>query len=322
MSSIAYITDKNMIEFHRIHGNAVMNFWRPTSSKRFTDFFEGDLLFFLAKGTEHGINREKGIIGYGRYTEANMFSFRQMWNRFNTLNGYASPKEFKEAIMRVSKAKTLAPQFHCLTLRDVVFFQSPVYLSEIGISISASVESYIYLDREDPRATAKILHQANKIGIDVWTATVSSHAPNALVFDDDLIRQTLRGILSEYSNGFDTQREHARATSILKQYQKIHPEMEYADSRKNELIVFENDKVNVILPLVSNKSDMTRKILYLIGKCTGILLQQVRLPENKRRNIHFILLCDTIPPQELIDLLSQNQISIHLYDKETTDDAT
>ena len=310
-----------MIEFHRIHGNSVMNFWRPTSSKRFTDFFEGDLLFFLAKGTEHGVNREKGIIGYGRYTEANMFSFRQMWNRFNTLNGYATSNEFKEAILRVSKTKTLSPSFHCLTLRDVVFFQSPVYLSEIGISISASVESYIYLDRDDPRATAKILNQANIVGIDVWTATVSSHAPNATVFDDDLIRQTLRGLLTEFATGFDTQREHARATSILKQYQKSHPETEFADSRKCELISFENDGVNLILPFVSNKSDNTRKTLYFIGKCASIVSQQIRLPIDKRRPIRFSLLCDTLPLQDSIDLLAQHHISVLPFDKEIQEDA-
>jgi hypothetical protein len=321
MSSIAYITDKNMIEFHRIHGNSVMNFWRPTSSKRFTDFFEGDLLFFLAKGTEHGINREKGIIGYGRYTEANMYSFRQMWKRFNTLNGYASPSEFKDAILRFSKTKTLATQFHCLTLCDVVFFQAPVYLSELGISISASVESYIYLDREDPRTTAKILHQANSVGIDVWTATVSSHAPNATVFDDDLIRQTLRGILTEYANGFDTQREHARSTSILKHYQKNHTDTEYVDSRKSELIVFENNSVTIILPWVSNKSDMTRKALYLVGKCVSVLSQQIRLPENKRRQICFTLLCDMVPPQDVIEFLAQHRISILIFDKEISEEA-
>ncbi len=320
MSSIAYITDKNMIEFHRIHGNSVMNFWRPTSSKRFTDFFEGDLLFFLAKGTEHGINREKGIIGYGRYTEANMFSFRQMWSRFGTLNGYASANEFKEAILRVSKTKTLSPLFHCLTLRDVVFFQAPVYLSEIGTSISASVESYIYLDRDDPRATAKILAQANEVGIDAWTAIVSSHAPNATVFDDDLIRQTLRGILTEYATGFDTQREHARATSILKQYQKNHTEIEFADSRKSELFAFDNGEVNIILPFVSNKSDMTRKTLYFIGKIACVLSQQSRLPKIKRREIHFTLLCDMIPPQDMIDLLSQHSISLIAFDKESIEE--
>jgi hypothetical protein len=321
MSSIAYITDKNMIEFHRIHGNSVMNFWRPTSSKRFTDFFEGDLLFFLAKGTEHGVNREKGIIGYGRYTEANMFSFRQMWNRFNSLNGYATPQEFKEAILRVSKSKSLAPLFHCLTLRDVVFFQAPVYLSELGISISSSVESYIYLDRDDPQTTAKILTQAIAVGIDAWTVTVSSHAPNATVFDDDLIRQTMRGILAEYAEGFDTHREQGRAMNILKQYHKNHPETEFADARKCELILFDDEGLRVILPWISNKSDMMRKSLYFIGKCATIIHQQIRVPEDKRRKISFDLLCDMALPQDTIDLLKRCGISTLFFDKENYDDA-
>jgi hypothetical protein len=65
MSSIAYITDKNMIEFHRLNGNSTINFWRPSIGKRFTDFHPGDLLFFLAKGTERGSTKEKGLIGYG-----------------------------------------------------------------------------------------------------------------------------------------------------------------------------------------------------------------------------------------------------------------
>ena len=51
MGSIAYITDKNMMEYHRLHGNSVINFWKP-SIKSITDFKKGDMLFFLTKGTE------------------------------------------------------------------------------------------------------------------------------------------------------------------------------------------------------------------------------------------------------------------------------
>jgi len=310
MSSIAYITDKNMIEFHRIHGNTEMNFWRPSSSKRFADFFAGDLLFFLAKGTEHGLNREKGIIGYGRYTEANMFSFRQMWNRFNVKNGYTTPNELKEAILKVSKSKTLAPQFHCLTLKDVVFFQSPVYLSEIGIGISSSVESYIYLEREDPQATAKILNQANIVGIDAWSATVSDHAPDATVFDDDLIRQVLKADLSSISDNFDTQREVTKAQRMLRNYQKAHPEFESVDIRGGELIGLADGEVRIILPFVSLKNDLVRKALYIIGKCKTIESFGERLPANKRRPLRFALLCDSSLPQETTDFFTRQGIQI------------
>lgn len=59
MGSIAYITDKNMMEYHRLHGNSVINFWKP-SIKSITDFKKGDMLFFLTKGTERGKKKRKG----------------------------------------------------------------------------------------------------------------------------------------------------------------------------------------------------------------------------------------------------------------------
>ena len=99
MASIAYITDRNMIEFHRLNGNRTMNFWRPSNSKKFTDFKPGDLLFFLAKGSERGRHREKGIVGYGRFQKAHTLSFRQMWNVYGTENGYASEDELYDAIV-------------------------------------------------------------------------------------------------------------------------------------------------------------------------------------------------------------------------------
>ena len=104
MSSIAYVTDRQMIEFHRLNGNAGINFWRPSIGKRFTDFHSGDLLFFLAKGTELKHSKEKGIIGYGRFTESEQLSFRQMWGRYSTLNGYATESGLKDAILRVAKS--------------------------------------------------------------------------------------------------------------------------------------------------------------------------------------------------------------------------
>ena len=151
MSSIAYITDRNMIEFHRLNGNSTISFWRPSAGKRFTDFNHGDLLFFLAKGTELKHTGEKGIIGYGRFQHSVQYSFRQMWNHYERLNGYDTPEDFKEAILRVSKSKTLPSSLSSLILNDIVFFQAPVYLSEFGMKISNNLESFIYLDKDNPQ---------------------------------------------------------------------------------------------------------------------------------------------------------------------------
>lgn len=51
MASIVHVTDKDMIEFHRLNGNDSFNFWRAGSKMKFTDFKVGDTLFFLAKGS-------------------------------------------------------------------------------------------------------------------------------------------------------------------------------------------------------------------------------------------------------------------------------
>ena len=67
MGSIAYITDKNMMEYHRLHGNSVINFWKP-SIKSITDFKKGDMLFFLTKGTERGIWSSSKATKHGVYT--------------------------------------------------------------------------------------------------------------------------------------------------------------------------------------------------------------------------------------------------------------
>lgn len=93
MASIAYVTDGNMIEFHRLNGHRTMNFWRPTTNKKFADFNQGDVLFFLAKGTERGRKREKGLVGFGRFAQAHSMSFSKMWNTYGIENGYASKEE-------------------------------------------------------------------------------------------------------------------------------------------------------------------------------------------------------------------------------------
>ena len=64
----------------------------PLQPKKFADFHEGDFLFFLAKGTERGRKREKGIVGYGIYHKSTQMKFEQMWRKYKTLNGYPSKK--------------------------------------------------------------------------------------------------------------------------------------------------------------------------------------------------------------------------------------
>ena len=63
MGSIAYVTEENMLAYHRLCRNQSILFWR-LSNKKFTDFHKGDLLFFFAR-PNHG--RKKALIGYAHY---------------------------------------------------------------------------------------------------------------------------------------------------------------------------------------------------------------------------------------------------------------
>jgi len=309
MSSIAYITDKKMIEFHRLNGNSAINFWRPSSSKRFTDFHPGDLLFFLAKGTERGPLKEKGLIGYGRYTQAVKLSFKQMWNQYGLLNGYPNEAALKEAILKVSKEKTLAHQFSCLKLSNIVFFQSPVYLSELGTTISSNLESYIYLDKEDPQTTTKILWKAQDVGIDSWTSVVSENAPSEKVFTEDLIRHVLTLKISELPshNKVEDQR---KAQKILVAHQKNHPDLHWLDDRQSELFGFEGQELCITSVLISNRTDLIQKLCMMIGKAHAIWCEAQLIADFKGHTLSFKILSDQEINSEWVDILKVASIEV------------
>lgn len=165
MSAIAYVTDSKMLELHRLNNHKTMNFWRLSANVSFSDFGEGDLVFFLSKDKEHRKKKEKGIVGFGRVASIAAASIRSMWDRYGIYNGYVSLEEFKEAIRKVSKDKKLPAKISAFYLEDVTFFQ-PVYLSECGMKISNNVESYIYLKPES--VVLSLLDLAND-SKDLWS---------------------------------------------------------------------------------------------------------------------------------------------------------
>ena len=102
MASIVYVTDKNMIEFHRLNGNQSLNFWRPMSQKKIRNFHPGDMIFFLTKTINGQKGNEKGIVGYGKYVKNRTMSFDQMWRQYQQENGYSTKAELSEAICNLT----------------------------------------------------------------------------------------------------------------------------------------------------------------------------------------------------------------------------
>lgn len=164
MSSIAYITDSKMLQLHRLNNHKTMNFWRLSNNINFSEFNLGDLVFFLSKDKQHLKGKEKGIVGFGKLSSINLSSVKSMWNKYGILNGYNNYEDFKEAIIKVSKDKTLPKKISSFYLEDVCFFQ-PIYLSECGMKISTNVESYIYIK---PEETVIQLLELAKDSKDVW----------------------------------------------------------------------------------------------------------------------------------------------------------
>ena len=167
MGAIAYVTDSKMLELHRLNAHKTMNFWRLTAKTAFTDFEKGDLVFFLSKDKAHmSSRREKGIVGYGRLESVHVASLQTMWKNYGIYNGYNSLEEFKGALLKVNKGKEVPRKISSLYLTDVSFFQVPIYLSECGMKISNSVESYVYLKPEE--VTIRILEKAKGLQ-DLWS---------------------------------------------------------------------------------------------------------------------------------------------------------
>ncbi len=167
MASIAYITDSKLLEYHRLNQMHEINFWRLSTNINFSSFGPDDLLFFLSKDRQHMRDGEKGIVGYGRCVSFHCASVNTMWRHYGQYNGYQDLISFKEAIKRVAKDHKLPTKISSIYLKDLIFFSSPVYLSDCGKNISRSTESYTYLDDED-LVTLRIL-ESGKDAIDIWT---------------------------------------------------------------------------------------------------------------------------------------------------------
>ena len=267
MSSIAYVTDKHMIEFHRVMGNNQLVFWRLSSAIRFSDFHNGDLLFFLAKGTERSkTNREKGIIGYGRFTQGEVLTPRLAWRRYKTMNGYSSEEEFFDVLIKNSKNKQLPDQISCLHLTNVVFFQAPIYLSEIGMEISNNVESYVYLDREED-ATLHILEKAKEVGIDAWSLTLSD------ISEEEVFERTQQieivGRICEFLKDKENNKEKVINKFMLRAISKLEEEFTDIDFIKGsniEAYQITEDTISIFAPMVYTSKTKIDVIQYVIGK--------------------------------------------------------
>lgn len=301
MSSIAYITDWEMIEYHRLHGNKRMVFWRPSGQKKFQHFYHGDYLFFLTKGTEKGTQREKGIIGYGKYEQDDRCNIHELWKKYGTQCGYASEERLQNAITKMNKNHKLPHQIQCLILSELIFFQTPIYLSEWEMTISKQIESYIYLDTE---VSWKILEQANKTGIDLWSRFVEQrehplcHDQNMMIVQS-MSSQVAVQMLSTYEK---------KKTSAFAKIVKTEKHGCFLANETIDFACWENEETCFYLPCLLTLKTWKRNLLTTIAKAH---IYQAVLQEKNSSAVIYILFDESLAEAEQLCRYAAISYRIH-----------
>lgn len=259
MSSIAYVADENMLEYHRLCRNRTILFWRLSNKRKFTDFKKGDLLFFYSRPA---YGRKKGLVGYAHYDSMKRLSLTQMWNRFGEATGYSDQKRLSDAIMKASKGE-IPKQMSCLYLTDVVFFLTPVYAEEAGINLPVKLESYIYLDKDDPTITVRILECAAEHGIDLWSAD-PARKPDE-IFYDDVLRHKLALIYRKIGVQAGSEREKTDLHKITAKL-LLEEKTERIRGSVTDCICIEKNRVVVYVPFTYRLSDRDERVRELYGR--------------------------------------------------------
>lgn len=300
MSSIVYVTDESMLEYHRLCRNRAILFWR-LSSRKFADFRKGDLLFFFARPKT---GRRKALIGYAHFDSIVRLSLKQMWSRYGQFTGYDSEALLKEAIEKAAKENTIPKQMSCLYLTDVVFFLSPIYPQEAGLDIPNNLESYCYLDKTDPSDTVRILNIAEQRGIDLWSSDENS-SPD-IIFSHDEIRHQLSLIHRKFGRTDFSEKEMTKARRMARE--KCEKEnWEMIRESSTDLMRIEDDRILISLPFVSQSNDRDLRIRDITGR---MMLYRMKAEEQLHKRILFETFGDNVPDTviKLTEYINNEQI--------------
>ena len=273
MSSIAYVTDEKMLEYHRLCRNKAILFWRISSKKKFTDFKKGDLLFFFSRSH---MTRKKGLVGYAHFDSVKRLSLKQMWNQYGQFTGYDSFQILSEAIDRAAKGE-IPKQMSCLYLTDVVFFLSPIYPEEVGLKIPVNLESYCYLDRSNPLITVDILNKAKEKGIDLWSSE-DANMPDEIFARDEILHQ-LAVIHNELGSDSGTDKERKLAYRLSRQKSEL-KDWDYIRGSRTDCYMITKDHVQIALPFSHQANDKDARVRELFGRMAmyRLLADKYHLP--------------------------------------------
>ena len=261
MSSIAYVTDETMMEYHRLCGNRDMNFWRLSPKTEFTDFKPGDLLFFYARTPQ---SRKRSFVGYAHFRSASVLTLKKMWERYETKNGYDNIEQMKRAIEGSARDHKVPAKMSCLYLDGAIFFRSPIDPKDAGIKLSRSLESFTYIDQDNPGATVRILKLAEEIGVnDFWSASLNEECEQQ--FGVDMLDYQMAEIAGRIAPLMQSKSASAKAMKIMHAYIENHPNLRMISGSSDAYACMEND-MTIAMPFVYSSRQKDVLFQQLIGR--------------------------------------------------------
>lgn len=237
MSSIAYLADENMLQYHRIHGNRNINFWR-IGIRNFENFEPGDLLFFIDGKQRHPKTREKGIVGYGFFKQIREMSVKRTWQQYREENGFKSYERFEEAVIQMTKDDKLPEKIQSIELNNVIYFNQAMFLGEFSSSININLESFIYLENEEVN---QLLHKGYEFGVDTWYKLNNTQLDKNQIKKDIEIAH-LRSVLGEIK--IDWTQDQSRLINQYSAFNKV----------GNIAYLVKEKEVEIFIPVSSAKN--------------------------------------------------------------------
>ena len=237
MSSIAYLADENMLQYHRIHGNRNINFWR-IGIRNFENFEPGDLLFFIDGKQRHPKTREKGIVGYGFFKQIREMSVKRTWQQYREENGYKSFERFEESVIQMTKDDKVPEKIQSIELNNVIYFNQAMFLGEFSSSININLESFIYLENDEVN---QLLHKGYEFGVDTWYKLNNPQLDKTQIKKDIEIAH-LRSILSKIK--IDWTQDQSRLINQYSAFNKV----------GNIAYLVKEKEVEIFIPVSSAKN--------------------------------------------------------------------
>lgn len=262
MAAIAYVSDEKMLDYHRVNGCQEIVFWR-TSTKRFSSFQPGDLLFFLSKGSER--RKEKGVVGYGCFTGEKQMTVDNLWKRYGNMTGYNSKDDLKQAIF--TKTDKIPEKLSCLFLSDVIFFMGPIYLSELGIDLPSRLESFTYLDTHEGHVTLELLQKVKEVGIDYWSATLNSKTIDMEKFNNELLRYQIASIYES----MNISAEKKSSNFCKRCFNKFRDKApRWINNNNNSFVIFGKDSIKLYYIHTSTQKENRENYIKMLGELVFI----------------------------------------------------